>query len=250
MTTARGFIGAGDVYLNRIESGVKQGVTGPYYANKFEVKPNLKKLQLTSFALATYGQVLEDVSVQGPGSFTIELSETNSETIADSLFGTITPTSQSAGTLTAEVLIAKLGAWVPLSKDTLTGAQVVTNSGGGTTYTLGVDYEVNKPMGWIRALAGGAISDAQSLKVTTDYGAFTGSKIAALTNGPIHAEIIFVGINLVDQTPCIVKVHEGIIANDTALDFLLADFGVRTLPGTMVQPVGATEQFTVELRSA
>jgi hypothetical protein len=39
--SARGFIGAGDVYMNPIVGGVPQGWVGPYEATKFEIKPNV-----------------------------------------------------------------------------------------------------------------------------------------------------------------------------------------------------------------
>lgn len=250
MTAARGFIGAGEVYLNRIVGGVKAGMTGPYYASKFEVKANLKKLPLKSFARANYGQALETVSVQEPSTFSIDLSENTKDAMALGLFGTTTATSQSSGTLTAEVLVAKLGFWVPLSKKALTGTQTVTNSGVSVTYVKDIDYEVNPQMGWIRALAGGAIADAQSLKVTTTYGAFTGFKIAGATVVEVHAEIVFVGINLADRTPCVVTIHEGIIASESALNFLSDNFDAVPLPGSMVTPTDQSEPFTVETRSA
>lgn len=250
MATSRGFIGAGEIYLNQIVSGVKQGITGPYYANKFEIKPNLKKVELKSFARATYGQTLEDVSVQEPATFTMELSENTKAALAMAFFGTPSDVSQSAGTLTAVAIAADLDEWVPLTKAALTGSPTVTNNAGSTTYTQGVDYEVNAQMGWVKALLGGAIVDGQTIKVTTTYGAFTGTKYAGVTKSDIRAEIIFVGINLADQTPCIVRVHEGIIVADQAIDFLSENFYATTLPGTMRMPTGATEQFTIETRTA
>lgn len=250
MATARGFIGAGEVFLNRKVSGVAQGITGPYYADKFEITPNVKKLDLISRARATYGQVVHSVSVHEPYGFAIDLSESSRDSMALALMGASTATSQSAGTLTAEVLVAKLGAWVPLTKGALTGTQTVTNSAATVTYTEGSDYEVNEQMGWVRALVGGAITDAQSLKVTTGYGAFTGVKIAGAGATEVFAEIVFVGINLVDHSPCVVTVREGIISSDAAYDFLNAEFNRVALLGTMRVSTGATEPFTVEMRNA
>lgn len=72
-------------------------------------------------------------------------------------------------TVTDEVLAADHGAWVALAHQRLTpGSVVVTNSAGTTTYVEDTDYLVDYANGRIYALASGAITDAQSLKV--DYG--------------------------------------------------------------------------------
>ena len=250
MSTARGFIGAGEVFLNRKVSGVAQGLTGPFYADKFEITPKLKSLPLISRARADYGQTVLTVSVHEPYEFSIDLTESSREAMALALMGSSAATSQTAGTLTAEVMVAKLGVWVPLTKGSLTGTQTVTNSGATVTYTLGTDYEVNTQMGWIKALAGGAITADQSLKVTTTYGAFTGVKISGAGTTEVFAEIIFVGANLVDKSPCIVTVREGVIASDAAYNFLNSEFNMTALTGTMRTPTGATAPFTVDLLSA
>jgi len=250
MSEARGFIGAGEVYLNRVVSGVPLGLAGPYHADKFEIKTNLKKLPLISRARATYGQALEDVSVQEAPTFSLDLSEVNKESMGTALFGSSTTISQTSGTLTAEVITAKLDRWIPLTKASLTGTQTVTNSAATVTYTLGVDYEVNDLMGWVRALSGGAITEAQSLKVTTTYGAFSTTRIAGAAETEIRAQIIFVGINLVDYKPCIVTVPEALMGSDAVFDFLAESFNSVPLTGSMRTPTGASAPFTVDLRSA
>ncbi|MES2605732.1 MAG: hypothetical protein V4603_12400 [Pseudomonadota bacterium] len=250
MSEARGFVGKGDVYINRIENGVALGLAGPYYANKFEVKPKVKKLELTSKGKKTYGQVLETVSVQEPAEFTLELSEVNKESMVLALLGTTAAVTQTGGTLTAEAIIAKLGKWVPLSKGSLTGVQTVTHTSGSPTYTLGTDYEVNEALGWIKAIDGGAIDADESIKVTSTYGAYTGTLIAGSTKTDIRAQIIFDGENQADGLPCIVTIHEAIIAADAAFDFLADNFNKVNLPGSMKTPTNKHEPFTVEMRSA
>lgn len=250
MSAARGFLGAGDVYINRIEAGVSLGLSGPYYANKFEIKPKVKKLELTSKGRRDYGQVLESVSVQEPATFTVELNEVNKESMVIALLGSTAAITQTAGSITAEVVAAKLDKWVPLTKGHLTGTQTVTDSTAATTYVAGVDYEINAQMGWIKALSTGDIIDAESLKVTSTYGAHTGTKISGATKTDIRAEIIFDGVNQADGLPCIVTIREAIIAADAAFDFLSDKFNTVNLPGSMKTPVGQAEPFTVELRSA
>jgi hypothetical protein len=248
--SARGFMGSGDIYINRIVGGVKLGMDGPYFANKFEIKPNVDKKQLESKGRNSRGQVIESVSVQKPAEFTLELNEVNKESMILALLGTEASRTQTAGSLTAVDFVAKLGKWVPLSKQALTAAALtVTNSGASTTYVEGTDYEVNRQLGWIRALATGSIVADAPLKVTAAYGAIAGAVISGATNTDIRAEIVFDGINEADKLPVIVTIREAIIAADSAFDFLADDFNTVNLPGTMKTPTGAAEPFTVELRT-
>jgi hypothetical protein len=247
---ARGFLGAGDVYINLLVNNVKQGMKGPYYANKFEIKPKVKKVELSSKGRNDYGQVLESVALQEPAEFMLELNEVNKESMVIALLGTTAARTQASGTLTAEDITAKLDVWVPLTKQGLTAAALtVTNTAASTTYVEGTDYLVNRPLGWIKAIAGGAILADAALKVTAAYGAISGTIISGATKSDIRAEILFDGINQVDGLAVIVTVREAIIAADAAFDFLADDFNNVNLPGTMKTPTGSAEPFTVELRT-
>ena len=247
---ARGFLGAGDVYINLLVNNVKQGMKGPYYANKFEIKPNVDKKELTSKGRNDYGQVLESVPLQKPAEFTLELNEVNKESMVIALLGTTAQRTQTSGTLTAEDIVAKLGTWVPLSKQGFTAAALtVTNSTASTTYVEGTDYVVNRQLGWVKPLESGAITADEALKVSGAYGAISGTIISGATKTDIRAEIVFDGINQADGLPCIVTVREAIIAADAAFDFLADDFNTVNLPGTMKTPTGSAEPFTVELRA-
>lgn len=247
---ARGFLGAGDVYINLLVNNVKQGMKGPYYANKFEIKPKVKTTELVSKGKNDYGQVLESVALQEPAEFTLELNEVNKESMIIALLGTSASRSQTGGTLTAEAITAKLDVWVYLSKQGITAAALtVTNTGATVTYVEGTDYLVNRQLGWIKAIAGGAILADAALKVTAAYGAISGTVISGATKTNIRAEILFDGINQADGLPVIVTVREAIIAADAAFDFLADKFNTVNLPGTMKTPTGSAEPFTVELRT-
>ena len=247
---ARGFIGAGDVYIERLIAGVSQGLAGPYYANKFEVKPNVEKKEQTSKGRNDYGQVLESVTFQKPADFTLELSEVNTESLTLALLGTATSSSQASGNLAAVPVVVKLDRWVPVTKESLTGVTLVTHTTGAPTYVEGVDYAINKPLGLLKAIPGGAILDAASVKVTSAYAAIASTKISGATNADIRAKIIFDGINQADGLPVIVTVWESIIAADSAFDFLADDFNTVNLQGVLKTPTGKTEPFVVELRKA
>jgi hypothetical protein len=250
MSEARGFLGAGDIYIERFVAGVSQGLAGPYFAGKFEIKPNVDKKELTSKGRESYGQVLESVTLQKPAGFTMELNEVNKESMVMALLGTESALAQASGSLAAVPVTVKLDRWVSVTKENLTGTQVVTHTSGTPTYVKGIDYEINPHLGLIKAIVGGGIVDAASVKVTSTYAAVAGVLISGATNGDIRAKLIFDGKNQADGRPVIVTVWEAIIAADSAFDFLGSDFNTVNLPGTMKTPTGKTEPFTVQLRTA
>lgn len=250
--SARGFLGAGDLYINRIVASVLQGWQGPYEATKFEIKPNVDVKKMVSKSRDNYGNVIESVPLNQPANFTIELAEVNKESMVLALLGTTTALNQgSAGTLTAEVIATVvLDTWMPVSKANLTGTQAITGAGGTPTYVLGTDYLVNKQLGWVKFLSTGAVLAGDSPKITTTYATTVGTRIAGGTQADLRARFKLDGINLADRLPCIVQVHEGVIAADSAFDFLAGDFNTVSLPGEMKTPTGFSEPYTVDLRSA
>lgn len=247
---ARGFLGAGDLYLARQVAGVWESYSGPYECSKLEIKPNVELKEQISKGRTTYGQVIETVAIAQPSDLSVDLSEVNKETLAIALLGTTAALAQASGSLVAEVAVAKLDKWVPLSKAALTGATTVTNAAAAVTYVDGVDYIVNKQLGWIKALEGGDIVADESLKVSSAYAAITGTEIKGSTQTQLRVRFKLDGKNFADDLPCIVTVHEAVIAADAAFDFLGDDFATVTMPGRMKTPSGMTEPFTVHLRDA
>ena len=148
---ARGFLGAGDLYLARQVAGVWEDYSGPYECSKFEIKPNVELKEQVSKGRESYGQVIETVAIQQPADLSVDLAEVNKETLAVALLGTVAALSQSSGTISNEAVTAKLDKWVPLSKANFTAPLVVTNVAGSTTYVLGVDYLENRQLGWLKA---------------------------------------------------------------------------------------------------
>lgn len=247
---ARGFLGAGDLYIARQVGNVFLDYEGPFECEKFEIKPNVDLKEKVSKGRLTYGQVVETVAIPKPASLTVSLAEVNKTSLAIALLGTTSALAQGAGTMTAITVIAKLDKWVALPFAALTGAPVVTHTTGAPTYVSGVDYIVNPQLGWIKALVGGAITDLQSVKLTSTYVAITGTAIAGQTQTQVRAKFKLDGKNFADDLPCIVTVHEAVIAADSAFDFLSNDFNTVSLPGRMKTPTGFTEPFTVHLRDA
>ncbi|QRQ86250.1 hypothetical protein [Cupriavidus oxalaticus] len=250
MTAARGFIGAGDLYIARYNISIADfdPWKGPYEANKFEIKPNVEIKDNTSKGRSTYGQILETVPLPKPTDFTLEMAEVNRESMSSALLGTDSDINVAADSIADEAITAKLGAWVQLSLQNFQKAGfTVKDTAGSTTYVLDTDYEVNWRLGWIRAKVGGAITDAQALKVTGNTNAMTGTLIRGSTNTQIRAKLMLDGINFADQLPVIVEVYEAVIASNNAFDFLQSDFAKVNLPGRLKTPVGKQEPYTVKL---
>lgn len=321
--SARGFLGAGDLYIARYVNGAFESWKGPFECTKFEIKPNIELKEMTSKGKNTYGQVIESVALQQPADLTVDLAEVNKDSLAIALLGTTAALAQAAGSLSSEAVVAALDAWSAASKakwtaaptivggavaasvtgaiagTTLTvsavssgtlsvgqslsgsgmtagtrivaqltgtpggvGTYTVNNSqtfasgaitgaaGSGTTYVNGVDYIYNADLGWVKALAGGAIFDKQPLAVSVAYGAIAGTEINGAATADLRARFKLDGKNQVDQAPVIVTVHEVVVAADSAFDFLADDFNTVSMPGRMKTPSGFTSPFTVHLRDA
>ena len=251
--SARGFLGAGDLYARvyNATTGQYDQWAGPFEATKFEIKPNSELKEMSSRGRSTYGQVIESVPLPKPADLSVTFAEVNKDSIAMALFGTASEINQGSGTITDEAVTATLGKWVQLSKQNIaTAGFVVTNSGATVTYVLGTDYEVNYRLGMLRAIDGGAITDASSLKVDFTYNAISGTSIAGGTQTQVRAQFKLDGVNFADQLPVIVDVWEAILTPDSAFDFLQNDFAEIALKGRLKTPAGKTEPFTAQLRTA
>jgi hypothetical protein len=252
--SARGFLGAGDLYIARYNptTALYDAFQGPYEAKKFEIKPSVDIKDLASRGRSTYGQVIETVTLPKPTEFTIELPEVNKDSLSIALLGTDSVLNTAGGTITDEVAVAHLGAkaggWSELSKTNFAQAGfTVKNQAGAVTYVLGTDYEVNWRMGWIRPLVGGAILDGDSLKVTGTYNAVSGTQIRGSTSNEIRARFRLDGVNFADNLPVLVDIYEGVVAANSAFDFLQNDFATISLPGRLKTPAGKSEPYTVKL---
>lgn len=247
---ARGFLGAGSLYIDRIVGGVKQGREGPFEVTRFEIKANSELRERVSKGRDSYGQVVASAAIPQPFDLNITMGEADKSGLSIALLGTAASVTQASGNLTAVDVVADHDKWVSLTKARLTGTATVTNAAASTTYVEGTDYLINREMGWFKALSTGSITDAQALKLTSAYDSIAATQIKGATAAAVRAEFTLDGKNLADDTPCVVTVYEGVVASDAAVDFLSDQFLEVPLPGRLVTPVGRTEPFVVELRDA
>lgn len=246
---ARSFLGAGDIFIDRLVDGVRQGMIGPIKANKLEIQPQVETKESTSKGRYDYGQVLESVNLAQPTQFTLELKEVTGDILVMAFLGTSAALNQASGSLTAkEVTISKVGRWHELGVKNLEQLQAVTDEAGTDTFTEGTDYELNRPLGWIRALEGGDIAAAEVIKVTGSYKAATGSVIKGSTRTEVRARIVFDGINQADGTQCTADIFEAVLAADSAFDFLADDFGNVSLTGNLKTPTGKSAPYEITVQ--
>lgn len=250
MTTARGFLGAGDLYIARYNptTATFEDFTGPVETTKFEIKPKVDLKEMTSKGRSTYGQVIESVPIPKPFDFNVNFAEVSGETLVSAFFGTKTTINVGSGTMTSAAIVIKKGSWVEVGHlNIATAGFSVKDVTDATTYVLGTDYEINYRLGMLKILPGSAIVDGATVHVNGTYGAVTGSSIAGGTNAQVRCKFRFDGKNFADGLPCIVDVWEAVIAADSAFDFLANDFSSVSLQGRLKTPTGKTEPFTVRL---
>lgn len=253
MTAARGFLGAGDLYIGRYNptTGLFDDYVGPIETTKFEIKANTDTKEMVSKGRQSYGQVIESVPIPQPFDFTVDFAEVSGDTLVAAFLGTKTVVNVGSGTMTDLPVTIKKGAWVDIGHMNIANVGlVVKNDTGATTYVLGTDYEINYRLGMIKVYEASTIVDGVSLEVSGTYGAISGTRIDGGTNAQVRAKFRFDGKNFADGLPCIVEVFEAVIASDSAFDFLADDFAAVSLPGRLKTPVGKTAPFTVTLLDA
>jgi len=140
---ARGYLGSGDLYINRIVGGVKQGMEGPFEVERFEIKANSELRERVSKSRNGYGQVVASAAIPQPFDLNITMGEADKTGLAIALLGTAAAVTQTSGTLSAVNVVADHDKWVALTKARLTGAPVIVAGGAvvtgaisGTTLTV------------------------------------------------------------------------------------------------------------------
>lgn len=249
MSEARGFLGAGDVYINPIVNGIFTGWEGPFEADKYEIKANGDLKEKTSKGRYTYGQVLESVDVPKAYDLNITLTELGKAGMALALRSVASDVAQTAGTMTDAAIEVFHDKWVELPRRALSGALTFKTSGDvALPLVEGTDYIINRDMGMLKALPDGDLTDGQDIKVSAAYLGYAGSKITGGTAQSVRAAFRLDGVNFADQSTCTVDTWEAVVSSDAAVDFLSDNFGEVPLKGRMKTPVGKPGPFEIVQR--
>lgn len=158
-------------------------------------------------------------------------------------------TAAVAGTATDEAAVAYAGGYCKLTKI----AKTITNvKSGGTTFTVGTDYELRDGMLFIPT--GSTITNpvAGASNVTVTYAYDAQEKVEALVSSSKQYELVFIGLNEA-QSGKRVRVHaykvSGGVLQELAVigdDFGSGQISGALLPDTSKTGAGVSQFFTWE----
>jgi hypothetical protein len=245
-----GFIGCGTVYFNRVVSGVAQGWTELGNTSKFELTPSNEIKERSSKQCSTYGQTLDSVSINGSTGISFMLDDMD-DNLDIALLGLTTSTSVVAGTVTAEVATATLGAAIQTAQRNISSV-VVKDQPGTTTYVLGTDYSIlNAAAGLVTIITGGSIGAGDSIQLDYSYAASTSQLTTGSTESSVKGAIMLIGDNLAKPGEgVIVNVWDATIAPATGVDFLSDEFVEIEMAGILVTDATKGNAYQVEVKVA
>lgn len=242
-TTYYPYVGSG--VIAACVAGASAGLIQIGNVSKLELAVKDKKTSLQDYTKpggGTYASVSRVESVTA----SMTLHDLNKTNVARAIFGT--GSSVSTGSVVDEVVTANKNAFVPLAHTSLS-AVVVKNSAGDVTYVANTDYEVRS--GSIFILEAGAITNAQSLKVSYTYAAY--EKVEAITTGALTLELYCEFANEANSgKPVIVHIYRAQLSPAKALSLLDDKFAelqidAEVLADTSKTGAGISKYFNVKL---
>lgn len=242
-----GFLGSGDLYYNRVVDGVSQGWYRFGNATRFEIKENAEIKERISRQSATYGQVLDSVSIKQPAEISVTLDDLDYKNLALVFLGDTSAVDVTGSTVTAEAAVAPaVGASFQVANRKIS-AVTVTGPSGTPTYTEGTDFEVeNAELGLIRII-GTTLTGGETLEVNYTYASMTANKVTGGTDSSIKVALMMDGKNLADDSKVMVNVLEAVMTPETGVDFLSEEFATLEMTGTLNTPAGQSSSYVVEV---
>jgi hypothetical protein len=231
-----GLICAGNVFIDRIVSGVRTGEHGPINATAFSVNPGTaEKIDRISYKRDSFGQALDSVVFPGVSTLSIETDEADPEVLVYALLGTLSDVDAVSGTVTNESLTARSGRWIKTEHRDITNV-VLTDDATPTpeVFDLNDDYTVDSTTGMIYIVPGGAIVDGEGLLVDYAYGALDSRQILAATTTEIRAFVRLDGKNLANQKKVSIICPLAVLTPSGELDVAGKEFISFGLSGTLV----------------
>ncbi|XZG69240.1 hypothetical protein ACTSKR_11310 [Chitinibacteraceae bacterium HSL-7] len=251
MANSPAVLATGNLYVQRYNdtTGLYEAEEGPFEVEKFEITVSSELKEKTSRSRDNYGQVIASVVIPGATEIAITWGEVNTQALSLALAGDASAKSQAAGVISpasALSLTAKISKNVPTGFKQWTAGVVVTDDTAATTYVLGTDYTFDYADGTLKALEGGAITEAQAIKVSGSYVAYSYDEILGAKKHQLRAKFRLSGKNLVDGSAIAVYVPEAVMRAEGGFDFMADDFVSVEMTGRLVVPPGEAAAFTVE----
>lgn len=123
----------GTLFMDRLDANLQPtGWLKVDNATTLSIQPKSKTETRQSTEYDTLGQVLDIVSVQDPADLKLKLNGIDHDILAMALLGDSEDSSQGAGTVTAETIIAKLDRYVDLAKKNISATDLTIKRASGT----------------------------------------------------------------------------------------------------------------------
>jgi len=240
-----GLIAAGDLYMDFLDSdgnstGFQLAGNCKQFAPKVETDVKENKLN----GRDTFGLTAESFTRITGSSLSMTFNRYDPNILAAAFMGSAVDQAAAAGSYTATIT-AIADRWVETGETGLDTC-VVKDETDTTTYTVNTDYEVNTRTGMIKVLSTGTIGDGDTLHISGDTLAKTGSKITAGTRSVVNVALRLDGKNLATGGNVLVTVWQAQLRSETEFDFMGEDFPEVTLTGTLITPTGKTWPFHIQ----
>ena len=228
-----GFLGAGDLYIDRRDSS--SNLTGLQLigAGKLELFAEAELKEQTGKGRSTYGQVITSATLPGKTNIKITLTEVDKEVLAIAFLGSVAAANQASGSVlvgTPEAIVAHHDKHTELAYESVS-AVVVKDETDTTTHVEGDDYEVDTRLGLIKVLSTGSIADGATIHISYTYAAVTKDKITAADSPVISCRVLLDGINYANNKDVKVIIDLARLKPSSAVDFLADDFLPLELEG-------------------
>lgn len=260
LSQALGYIGIGDIQFQEIAD---DGTLSPDRIDAgngtvFELASDSTIEKQISRKRLTAGQVVATASQNQPPKCSIKLQTVNAANLRRLWLGTQETLTQAADQALAGVTfpLSKTG-WRQITK-TVSGATTelrnlaatvgLTKADGTTAYVEGVDFEVDRWDGSMRALPDGGIADAdlETCKLTCTTLAIDGARVLGGTKPSIKVRLHFLGQNTVDNSRSKVTLWEGTLKPKGGIDLLSDKWAEAEYELELTTPAGKASPFIYE----
>ena len=245
-TAINGFLGAGDLYMERTVAGTAQGMKPAGNATKFEIKESTTRKERISKGKSDYGNAKDSVEIKKPATIQAIIDEINADNMAVAFLGNVTTISQGSGTVADAPYVSKKGTLILLPYKGISSVVITDDAPTPVTFTVDTDYQVNAKAGAIFIMDDGTIADDTNLKISYSYAAVTGKKVKGSINPIVQLKFFLDGLNLATDRACTVTVWSARVAPSSPVDFLADDFSKLTLDGTLRTPAGKDSPYEVD----
>ena len=242
-----GLLLAGDVYFDRLtDTGVSTGLVGPINATQLSINTPSETVDRTSRQKASYGQVLDSVTIPQPTEITIQFDDQPAEMLAMALLGDIEAINQGAGEVTdALITLPPAGRWAKLPHGNIASTGVSAKDEQDEPVSAAA-YQINYATGMIAATADGALAAGGEIKLSYSYAAVSGNRIKGAVRSTIRARVYLDGTNLANGKPVKCDIPLINAAPTEAVDLMASEFVSTTLGGKVLLKDGETAPFYLD----